>query len=251
MNIGIKTVVMVSLAAFLGWTAATAAKAGTLQEDVFNPSVQIGGFCSGEIVYSDREKKSGEASTYVLTAKHCVSDLKDDSNIVINRFEYSENLRLLKTIGYSGKVYGRSFKSDLALIKLKDKDTVFDDVAKVADLKTPIVYGEEVHVIGYPMGQSMTYTKGNLGFVETVEAFSQNSQSREFYRATPDVVGGSSGSSMFIKTGDEYRIIGTLTGQYTIGTFMNYFTPLEKIHEYLDIALPKPESTTGSEPVKN
>lgn len=209
-------------------------RADPLVDQVFTPSVQLGDFCSGEIVYSKRDQESGDVSTVVLTAKHCV--LGNEKGLVpINKAIYDNHNRQIGTSTYLSTVLGTSYKSDLALLKLRDKNTLFTDVAEVAPSDTPLRFGQEVVVVGYPMGRSMTYTEGNLGFVED-GVFPDISQSRQFYRATPDIAPGSSGSSMFTLVDGKYQIIGITTGGARMFSWFNFFTPVEEINDYLETA---------------
>jgi S1-C subfamily serine protease len=204
------------------------------QKEMFAPAVQIGNFCSGTIIYSDRVKETGEAETYVLTAKHCTDST--DQRLVVNVAEYDDKLRRKFVTAYDAKVLGSSYKSDLALIRLEDKTKVFENVAKIAPKDTKVKFGQQVHVVAYPLGGSETYTVGSLGFVEVQDAFKDVSKSREFFRATPDIAPGSSGGAMFAEVNGSYQIIGTVTGGYRGFTFVNMFTPFEEINEYLDVA---------------
>jgi Trypsin-like serine proteases, typically periplasmic, contain C-terminal PDZ domain len=209
------------------------AKADPLVDQVFGPSVQLGDFCSGEIIHSKRDEKTDKVSTIVLSAKHCVMD--DTKKLVtINKAVYDTHNRKTGVKTYIAEVLGTSFKSDLAVLKLRDQSYLFTDVAKVAKSDTPLRFGQDVVVVGYPLGRSMTYTEGNLGFVED-NVFSDISESKQFYRATPDIAPGSSGSSMFTLVDGEYQIIGVVTGGASQFSWFNFFTPIEEINEYLDV----------------
>lgn len=205
-------------------------------KQVFAPAVQIEDYCSGTIIHSKRGQVTGKVSTIVLTAKHCVDDKTAGDTLAINQNVYNTVNRKIERVSHYGELLGSSYKADLALIKLKDEARLFD-AAEVAPKDIKLTFGQAVEVIGYPLGGSMTWTMGNLGFVEEVGAFSQYSQSKEFYRATPDVLGGSSGSPMFTKDTDgKFKVIGTLTGGVRMGTFFNFFTPIEEIQDYLETA---------------
>jgi len=227
-------------ALFLLSVVATNVFASPLQDQVFEPSVQIGadgkGFCSGEIISSERDAISGDVSTIILTAKHCVKDDPKDTIYQIMKAKYDEKNRKVGVDVYLAEVLGQSYKSDLALIRLRDKDTLFIKTATVAPRDTKLEFSQKVSVIGYPVGGSMTYTDGYLGFVED-GFFKDISTSGQFYRATPDTAPGSSGSSMFTqnKTG-AYEIIGTLTGGMRGFSYINLYTPIEEINDYLDVA---------------
>lgn len=209
------------------------AKADPLVDQVFNPSVQLGDYCSGEIIYSKRNEQTDKVNTIVLTAKHCVMD-DPEKLIPINKAVYDNKNRKTGVKTYIASVLGQSYKSDLAVLKLRDHSYLFDDVAKVAKADTPLAFGQSVVVVGYPLGRSMTYTEGNLGYVED-GVFNDISQSKQFYRATPDIAPGSSGSSMFTFVDGEYQIIGVVTGGASRLSWFNFFTPVEEINEYLDV----------------
>lgn len=221
-------------------TSASFAADQQLVDQVFTPSVQLGTFCSGEIISSIRDAKSGKVSTIVLTAKHCVKD-EPKQIVPVNVAVHDDTLRKTGTVTYLADVLGMSYKSDLALLRLRDKDTLFEKVATVAPKDVKLEFAQDVVVISYPLGMSQTYTKGNLGFVDDENAFADVSQSTQFLRATPDVAPGSSGSSMFTlakndKGVDTYMIIGVTTGTVKGFPFFNFFTPPSEIGEYLETA---------------
>lgn len=206
------------------------------------PSVQLNKNCSGTIIHSDRDKESGKAETYVISAKHCVD--KVDQKIDINIADYSDNNRMLSETAWKAKVIGTSYKSDLALIKLDTDQKVFVHIATIAPKDIKLTFGQKVYSVSFPMGFSKTFTEGTLGFVENLDKslVDLGSSSGDFYRATPDITGGSSGSGLFIQTGGdipEYQLVGVLTAGFTRGTFMNLYTPIEEIREYVDTASKK------------
>lgn len=234
MNMLTKTLLLAG-GLFLVAVLATNAKADPLVDQVRTPVVRLDAFCSGTIISSKRDDKTGKVATYVLTAKHCVKDNEKDT-IPIAKDKYNGLDKAGKTI-YDATVYGTSYKSDLALLKLRDDQTFFDKVAKVADKDINLQFGQAVVVDGYPLGLSMTETEGKLGYKEEQPAFSDISQSKMFYRASPDIVGGSSGSGLFTFDNGEYKLIGVVTGGYQRATYINYFTPIDEIRDYLATAL--------------
>lgn len=153
-----------------------------MNEQMFTPSVQLGnnskeGFCSGTLISSERDQESGDVETYILTAKHCVNDQKDGSDISVIVHNYNDSNREINAVDYKAIVYGKSYKSDLALVKLKDKNTFFKTTAKIAPKDVKLEFGQDVWVVGYPLGLSQTITSGVLGRVEGVDAFSNISNS--------------------------------------------------------------------------
>ncbi|MGN6773174.1 MAG: S1 family peptidase [Rhizobiaceae bacterium] len=216
------------------------------QDEMFTPTVQIRvetnifntykGLCSGSVIESKRDEKTGDVTTLVLTAKHCTDSV--DERMQVISYDHSKDNREIKQNVWKAKVCGRSWKSDLALIKLDDKQTFFEKTAKVAEKGIALNFGDDVDLVGYPSGLGLTWTTGKLGYVEDTHglAFDDVSQSTEFYRATPMMTGGSSGSPLFYKDADgTYKIIGVLTGGAL--QYLGFYTPVEEINAYLDTAL--------------
>lgn len=204
-----------------------------MEEQMFLPSIQLNKNCSGTIIYSDRDKEKGIVSTIALTAKHCVEAA--DQRLDVMTYVYNKTNRLITEEAHKARVLGMSYKSDLALIKLEDENTIFP-VAKIAKKETgeSLKFGQDVYNVSYPLGGSQTLTVGTLGRVEVIPDF--KTKSGEFYRATPDIGPGSSGSAMFQKATGDYEIIGVLTGGYRGFTYISLYTPIEEIVEYLDVA---------------
>ena len=215
-----------------------------MNEQMFLPSVQLGssstdGFCSGTFVQSERDQVSGEVKTFILTAKHCLRDRTEGTDISVVVHNYDEKNREVNAVDYKATVYGKSYKSDLALLRLKDKNKFFTTIAKVAPADTKLTFGQDVWVVGYPLGLSQTMTSGTLGRVEAVDAFGSMSNSKEFYRSTPDIAPGNSGGAMFQKNAKgDYEVIGVATGTIQGFTYINFYSPVEEIAEYLKVALP-------------
>lgn len=215
------------------------------QDQMFIPTVQVRvdsnimgqfmGYCSGSVIASERDQKSGNVTTLVLTAKHCTD--ATDQRMQIVSYVHDKMNRETKQEVYKAKVCGRSYKSDLALIKLDDQQTFFDKVATVAAKDSVLSFGDDVDLVGYPAGLGLTWTQGKLGYVEDVKglAFEDVSQSGEFYRATPMMTGGSSGSPMFANLDGKYQVIGVLTGG-GLG-YLGFYTPVDEIQTYLKDAL--------------
>lgn len=191
-----------------------------MQNQTIDPAVQIGDYCSGTIVKSARDQASGEVETVILTAKHCVSDTKVVDVVRVNH----KNMREIGKTVYRGDV-STCWSSDIATVTLRDKDTWFPATARIA--KDEPSYGDEVVSVAFPKGRSLTITEGRLGYIEEVPFFA--TKSNEFYRATPDIIGGSSGAPLFVKSETGYEVVGVTTGGYRDNTFMNYFTPLNEI----------------------
>lgn len=230
---------LIIVIAFIAGVFIGEARSQDLKTEVFDNVIQVAnpggtGFCTGTIIHSDRDAESGKVTTIVLTAKHCV-DGKIGETVNINQFDYNDKLRNIKINSYPAKIEGSSYKSDLAVIKLKDEQKLFK-TATVADRDIALKFGDPVVSAGYPLGLSLTYTHGNLGYVEEQTAFKSVSNTTEFFRATPDIAPGSSGGGLFVNDNGKYKLIGVVTGGSPRMSWFNYFTPVDEINDYLDVA---------------
>lgn len=120
-----------------------------LQKEVLGVTVQLNGNCSGTVIYSNRDKVSGEVTTLILSAGHCAIDKDSDQRI---EFPVYQDNEVVKRDAYVGKIEGVYFKADLSLWKLKDHQTFFPNVAKLAPEKPTLLMGEDVWTVGYPLG---------------------------------------------------------------------------------------------------
>lgn len=206
---------------------------GKMREQMLAMTAQLNENCSATLIWSDRDDKSGEVETLFLTAKHCVKGSKKDMTIDIP--VYQDN-RIVKKERYIARVKGEYYKGDLALVELKDKQTFFDAVARIAPEGSPLVMGEEVWTAGYPLGFSLTITKGIFGSYETHD-FPKDGI--EYIRVTADATFGNSGGAMFHRNAaGDFELLGVTTARMRDNTFMGLYTPIDTIHDYLKVAVP-------------
>lgn len=170
-----------------------------MQDQMIGLTAQLDGGCSATLIHSKRDDKSGDVSTIFLTAKHCVDGKKSD--LKIDMPVYHKN-RLVKRDSYVARVKGEWFNGDLALIELRDKQTFFDKVAKIAPAEPEVAIGDAVWTVGYPLGWSLTITNGLFGVIETQDFAKPGT---EYYRATPDIAGGELGRR-FLARGQGRRL---------------------------------------------
>lgn len=210
-----------------------------LQTQALGVTAQLNGNCSATLIHSDRDKESGKVTTIFLTAKHCV-----DGKQVVHYLDLPvyQDGRVVKRDRYTAKLRGKHFKSDLALVELLDRQTFFAKTAKISSEGTVPSMGSPVVTVGYPLGLQLTVTAGLFGSLETLD---YPKPGTEYFRATPDVVGGNSGGAMYrITDSGDYELIGVTSAGHRAFTFIALYTPLEAIHEYLKVALP---SVVGAE----
>jgi len=209
-----------------------------ITEQVLKTSVAIGKgnnkFCSGNVVYSKRDQKTGDVETLVLTAKHCTVafDPRFQFEVIVPQFDKTGHQvgdRLFKATRSS--IY---WSHDLSLVKILDKDTLFDNVAKIGKENIDLYYGREVISVGFPAGMSKTLTTGNLGELEYINAKFGDIGLKYYQRATPATIGGNSGGGLFTKDGDNYVLVGVTSLAFRNTNHMNFFVPHSDVYTYLD-----------------
>lgn len=200
-----------------------------LQDQVLGVTVQLNHNCSGTLFRSERDKKSGEVETLVLTAKHCVDDARKKDQIV--DVPVYQKGRLVKRESYVATVKTTSYKRDLAILELKDKQTWFEKTATLAESGTVPIMGEDVWTAGYPGGNLLTITTGLFGSLETIDF---PSDGVEYFRATPDVIGGNSGGAMYRLNGGNFELIGVTTAARRDHSFVAFYTPIDAIQDFVN-----------------
>jgi hypothetical protein len=212
-----------------------------LATQVQKPSVQIlmadGGACSGTIVMSSRDSKTGIVKTAVLTAEHCVKETPYRNFEIVFPVYNKDGLVVEKNI-YLGEVGKQgSDTNDLAIITLKDTATFFGDyVAKVAARLTNPQFGEQVWTSGYALGRDLGVTEGRFNSREEFN-FPDNSHETTFFRASPPIAPGNSGGGMFhLNASGDFELIGVSDwvagGQGGPSTFGAY-TPIDRVYDFL------------------
>lgn len=224
-------------------TALPRADLTAFTEQAIAASVRIGdaqrSFCSGTMVHSDRDEASGEVTTFILTAKHCTERVRQRLEVIV---PVIVDNRVIEERHLMGEVYSRYASHDLALIRLLDEDTVFTTLAALADADVTLMEGEDTYTVGYARAMSRTITEGNFGYIEA--AAIDDDPEREFYRATPAIVGGNSGGALFHRAEDgKFVMIGVTSGVWNGMWHMGYYVPISAIHAYVDAAIRLEAST--------
>lgn len=235
LSIVVKGLAIVGLAAAVTYIAVGDAKATDLKT-VLAATAQLNKNCSAQVIKSDRDEKTGKVETLLLTAKHCVSRNEKSEQIV--EFPVYDKTKLIAKREYLGTVKGVHYNSDLALIELKDHNTLFTDTVDLAPSEISNTIGDPVITVGYPLGLSLTVTNGAFGSTEVMD---WPAPGTEFYRASPMIAGGNSGGGLYtIDKAGNYTLAGIATGVASpIGMgHIGLYTPSYKIQEYLKVAVP-------------
>lgn len=230
---------LLSLAAL---SPAAASDLSKLHDQMITPSVFLTmgeGFCSGEIIYSNRDQDSGDVSTYVLTAKHCVANL-GSAVLTVSIPTYDDSLIETGSVVYRATVDATSWKHDVALLLLDDKKAHFDKVAKIAAPDAVLIEGEDSWTVGYPLATSRTITKGLIGTqtIEDTGFLSENgggsAKLAPFVRGTSQIAPGSSGGALYHMTAaGDYELVGTVTGGYSGHDFVALYSGFADVDDFL------------------
>ncbi len=208
-----------------------------LDVQALSPVVQVNRNCSGSIIYSDRDEKTGNVETLVLTAKHCIEKANSIGHtIYLPSYQVG---RLVKEDAYKAKVQAQDYAADLALLVLSDTQTLIPRVAKLAPGKAIFMAGEDVYAVGYSRGLTRTVTKGMLSSMESVP-FPNPSKDNEYLRATSQIAGGNSGGALFhINETGEFEQLGVATAVIPASDFMGYWTAFGDVETFLKRAAPQ------------
>lgn len=226
--------IMAALAALFALASpAFASDLERLNQQALSVTAQLNGNCSATLIHSDREAASGDVSTYFLTAAHCVKDRNIDHNLDLPVYQ---NGRVVKKERYVARHHGTWHGGDLALIRLKDKQTFFARTATIAPQDAVPPMGANVWTVGYPAGLQLTVTPGVFGSYETID---YPKSGTEYFRATPDVIGGNSGGALYrVTDAGDFELIGVTSAARTDHSFVAFYVPIDAIHNYLKVAVP-------------
>jgi len=201
-----------------------------IQTDMLTPSVRVNDNCSGTIIKSQRDDKTGDVVTYVLTAKHCLAGKSNVANEV-DIPVYSDGNRLIAEHTIFANVWRQDRSSDLAILVLLDRQTIYAPVAVVAAKGSAMYAGTDVWASGYPRGVALTLTRGILNHL--VRAAVAGTPEREYYHSTASVSPGSSGGGLYRQTeSGGYEIIGMVSARSAKDDYLTLITPLADIHRF-------------------
>jgi S1-C subfamily serine protease len=207
-----------------------------VQTQILTPTIQLNKNCSGQIISSKRDEKSGEVKTYILTAKHCTNDVQAVRSTV-DMPVYDADSRVVATKSYYATVVSQFYKRDVALMVLTDKTTIFPAVAvDKADAK--VKFGEPVLVAGYPAGLAQYLVEGRFGGRETLDFNFPGRGQAEYFRATAPTMGGNSGGGLYRMVDGRWTLIGVMVVGLRENPQMGFYVPIDMVREFLALADP-------------
>jgi S1-C subfamily serine protease len=208
-----------------------------LWDQVAAPTAKLSNSCTAEIIYSNRDQRTGKVETLVLTAKHCVDTAKPGDTQTVDVTSYDGRLNAVKVTSYLADVAGKAAASDVALLRLRDKETYFEKVIALESAEAPLLFGEDVIAVGYPRAMALTLTRGALGPIDRINV---TGQEHGYLRSSTDIAPGSSGGGLYhIAADGDWKLIGIATAGVTSAPFMTFFTSIDEIEAYLKVAAPQ------------
>lgn len=221
-------------------TAAHAAKPNDFDQisATLSATARINNNCSAQVIYSDRDRVSGEVKTLVLTARHCVEGAKDAETQRVEFFKYDARLNVTASVTFLADVIGKSSSSDIALLRLRDKQNLFPaEPIALESADAELYVGEDTLAVGFPLATSATVTRGTLGPRERIAI---TGKEVPYQRNTAGIAGGSSGGGLYhTGTDGKLKLIGIATAGVKGVNFVNYYTTVDSLHEYLKVIAPE------------
>lgn len=182
--------------------------------------VQSGrGTGSGTVIYSEQDE-NGDWETFILTNHHVINDSirfvkewdpnrGEDVNrehrdlVTVSWYNYNDLNRFVGTLGKAAEIVAYHRRADLALLRVVDKETGSDYVARLLDEDVTLYMGEGVYAVGAGLGNPPFMTSGILGFMHhRIDGFN-------YHLATAPVIFGNSGGALFRMNEDgDYELIG-------------------------------------------
>ena len=221
-------------------------------EEVISASYRLenskGSTCSGTFVNTPKGEQ------VFVTSAHCVIDLdqpyfntKPEGEFLIKKVTKNEALRpSVEHVFYldvpmaNNSLYYIFPQKDIAILKLRNSVVRFP----TADLMTNeeadkfAVIGNEVTVVGYPLGFEVTHTRGEFSSKE--RSMKKGIDSIVYRYTAPSTYGNSGGGLYAELPNKDYKYMGTISHivDGTLGKgipmgFLNYAIPVKQLNEVL------------------
>ena len=223
-----------------------------MHNEMLYSSVRVkaeGGSGSGTVIFSS--KYEGEMHTYVLTNHHVVARnivIKEEwsnkdqkevkfeslSPVTVEWFDYNSLSREIGTRGKTADIVAYDATNDLALLRIRDKESVIKYVATLAPEDRDLFLFEEAWAVGSGLGQPPFPSYGMLSNLD------QRIGGKRFIFASAPIIFGNSGGTLYHyeETCDCYEMIGVpsmVSGSWATGpvTHMGWAIPMDRIYAFL------------------
>ena len=257
----IKRISLIVLVAAALFVASTAVKAGEQTDapvqkitEMLYPSVMVDNGKaqgSGTVIYSGW--RDDEAWTMILTNHHVIksavklveefdpkkgTEVKREHRrpVKIRFWSYNDFSSAIGTSGRTAHVVAWDKHRDLALLRVEDKEKVYENVAILwpENVEGPFVF-QKAWAVGSGLGNPPYPTEGLLS-----NTTAKDREGYSLYQASAPIIFGNSGGSLYVysETREAYELIGvpsmvSAVGYGSIISFIAWSRPIEEIRSFL------------------
>jgi S1-C subfamily serine protease len=162
----------------------------------------------------------------IITNQHVVGR---DKQVEVHLYgEGAESCDSLKS--YVADVIKVDYRRDLALIQLRDAPKAIEAIP--FGIAGSIRVGDDVHVIGSPLGECWSYSRGYVSQVRS--SYSWRDRNADVIQTQAPISPGNSGGPLLSNSG---RLIGVNSFQSTGGQNLNYAVSIREVISFLDAPL--------------
>ena len=248
-----KTKMLVLTLAFIGFCIPVNASVLQMHSEMLYNSVRVvgerGAMGSGTVIFSAQYR--GEQHSYVLTNHHVVARnivIKEEwsnkeqktvkfeslSPVTVEWFDYNDLSREVGTRGKVADIVAYSKTHDLAVLRVRDKETKVKYVANLAPRDRTLFLFEESWVTGSGLGQVPFPTYGLISNLD------QRIKGLRYILSSAPIIFGNSGGTLYHyeESCDCYEMIGVpsmMSGSWNTGpiTHMGWSIPMGRIYDFL------------------
>lgn len=224
---------------------AAAAEPATWSIDTMNRQIDqtnfiVGRGCSGTLV--------SVADRLILTNFHCITGqvtvrereitdrkgivrktrLRNYDDVPVSQNGYEGGLRI-STASYVSEIVAEDPKRDLAVLRIRGPIPNIQ-ASQILPEGDSITRGEQVFIVGNPLGEDATLGAGIVSHLNRVLQFEQGGDRFSMIQHSAGSAGGNSGGALYNSRG---QIIGVPTASYTGAPHLGFAIPATTIREFL------------------
>ncbi len=228
------------LAALLSANVAAAWTVEDMNKTINSANFIVGRGCSGTLISLEHR--------LILTNHHCIGDavikrrkevVEDDGTVVQKQVEelrdmdvsqrMYEDYRLVGEARYKAQLVARWQESDLALLQVRAD--LPNSIAATVYAGDVVERGEEVTVVGNPLGLDATVTRGVISSTNRMFRVSWAEAEVPFIQVDAGITGGNSGGALFNAAGE---LIGVPAAAAPGNGHLGLAIPFFQVRQFLD-----------------